>query len=256
MPIENALIFSDVHLGWVICDRHHARWLERLPEAVDDAELVILNGDIIDAHRRVCRRTERELVEQLEALVAGWRREGRTVVYIEGNHDADLDAAHNGLRPERWCYDFETRHGERVRVLHGHRFAPGEYRAGAYERAGRPILAFENRAYGRHAWLQSSYRFGPRYLVSAIGSLECSLWRRRLPAWLTPLLGDVDVLAHGHIHYGPGQGRIGAVTTWRTGAWVSPGHRGSVDRMLRYRGGRFERIGWSGGRWQASDDGR
>ena len=66
----------------------------------------------------------------------------------------------------------------------------------------------------------------------------------------------LDVLLHGHIHYGPGHGQIGRVATWRTGSFVSPGHLGSSDRMLRYRDGRFERIGWDGARWTAFGDGR
>jgi hypothetical protein len=59
-----------------------------------------------------------------------------------------------------------------------------------------------------------------------------------------------------HIHYGPGRGRAGRISTWRTGSWVSAGHLGTADRMLRYRDGRFERIGWFGRRWRAIDDGR
>lgn len=238
-----------------MCSRHHARWLERLPAAVDDADLVVLNGDIVDAHRRVHRAAERELVEQLAELVATWRHEGRSVVYVEGNHDADL-AAGEALRPDRWFHDFEAPAGERVRVLHGHRLSPSRYRSGAYERAGRPLLALENRAYGRVPALRSLYRFGPGWLVAAVGSTECAVWRRRLARRLTPLLDGVDTLVHGHIHWGPGRGCIGRVPTWRTGAWVSPGHLGTADRMLRYRGGRFERIGWSDGRWRATDDGR
>jgi hypothetical protein len=72
--VRNALLFSDVHLGWSICSRHHARWLARLPEAAGDADLIVLNGDVIDGHRRVQRAAERDLVSQLAELVTGWRR--------------------------------------------------------------------------------------------------------------------------------------------------------------------------------------
>jgi UDP-2,3-diacylglucosamine pyrophosphatase LpxH len=254
-PVRSALIFSDVHLGWALCSRHHQHWLARLPEAVGDAELVVLNGDIVDGHRRVQRADERELVQRLAELVGGWRREGRRVVCMEGNHDARAAAA-DPLAPERWSLDFETHEGQRVRVLHGHRFAPSELLWGAYDRAGRTLLGLENLVYGRVAALRSLYRFGPGWLASAACRLECVLAQRALPARLAPLLAGVDALLHGHIHYGPGRGRIGEVATWRTGSWVSPGHLGSADRMLRYRAGRFERIGWSGGRWLAFDDGR
>ena len=253
--IRAGLFFSDVHLGWAICTRHHARWLRRLSQAADDAELVVLNGDVVDGHRRVHRAAERELVLGLDALVRGWQREGRTVVYVEGNHDPD---GHRdlGLRPDRWVHDFTTDDGRRVRVLHGHRMRAEELTWGAYDRAGRRLLALENRAYGGSATLRSLYRFGPGWIPSVVGAVECRLASRALPRRATPVLADVDVLLHGHIHYGPGRGRIDDVPTWRTGSFVSPGHLRSADRMLRYRAGRFERIAWDRDRWRACDDGR
>ena len=254
-PVQSALLFSDVHLGWAICSRHHARWLRHLPEAVDDAELVVLNGDVVDGFRRVQRTVEQEFVARLAELAEGWRREGRRVVYIEGNHDA-VPGPSSRLFPDRWYLDFETRAGERVRVLHGHRFSASETLWESYDRAGRGLLSLENFVYSRSATLRSLYRLGPGWIVSAAGALECFLGRKALPRRITPLLDGVDVLVHGHIHYGPGRGRIGTVPTWRTGSWVSPGHLGTVDRMLRYRQGRFERIGWSGRGFRAFDDGR
>jgi len=255
VAVRSALVFSDVHLGWVVCAAHHADWLRRLPAAVDDAELVVLNGDVIDGHRRAPRATERGLVDELAELVAGWRREGRQVVYLAGNHDEDLEPA-VPLRPDGWQHAFHTASGERVRVLHGHRFSADAVTWRRYDALGRRLLGFENRLYARSATLRHLYRRAPGWLVSAVGRVECALARRRLPADLVPLLGDVDVVLHGHIHYGPGAGRIGRLRTWRTGSWVSPGHLRTADRMLRYRRGRFERIGWTGGRWRAHDDGR
>lgn len=253
--IRAGLFFSDVHLGWTLCTGHHAEWLRRLPAAADDAELIVLNGDVIDGHRRVQRSAERDLVVVLDQVVRRWQGEGRTVVYVEGNHDPDGHVALR-LRPDRWLYDFDLDDGRRVRVLHGHRVESDRVVWGRYDRAGCRVLTLENRIYGRSAALRSLYRFGPGWVTSGIGALECRLARRGLPARVRPLLAGVDVLLHGHIHYGPGRGRIGGVPTWRTGAWVSPGHLRSADRMLRYRGGRFERIAWERGRWRACDDGR
>jgi len=253
--VRSALLFSDVHLGWAICSRHHAHWLHHLPEAVDDAELVVLNGDVIDGFRRVQRVTDQELVAQLAELTEGWRREGRSVVYLEGNHDA-LPGPSPRLFPDRWSLDFETQTGERVRVLHGHRFSASETLWERYDRAGRRLLSLENFVYGHSATLRSLYPFGPGWLASGAGALECFLGRRALPSRIAPLVQGCDVLVHGHIHYGPGRGRIGDTPSWRTGSWVSPGHLRTADRMLRYRGGRFERIGWSGGRFRSFDDGR
>ena len=253
--VRSALLFSDVHLGWSVCSRHHARWLARLPEAVGDADLIVLNGDVIDGYRRVQRAAERDLVSQLAELVAGWRAEGRRVFYLEGNHDAHASLA-QPLGPDRWLLDFETAGGERVRVLHGHRFSASEVSWAAYDRIGRGVLGVENFVYGRVPALHSLYRLGPGWLISAVGALECFLARRELPARVASLVDGVDVLLHGHIHYGPGHGRIGNVATWRTGSFVSPGHLRTADRMLRYRAGRFERIGWSAGGWRAFSDGR
>jgi UDP-2,3-diacylglucosamine pyrophosphatase LpxH len=253
--VRSALFFSDVHLGWAICSRHHEHWIELLPEAVDDAELVVLNGDIVDGFRRVQRPAEHALVTRLAELVLAWRAQGRRVVILEGNHDARA-AQPRPLEPDRWMLDFETDRGERVRVLHGHRFSASDVAWARYDRVGQPILALENFVYGRVGALRGLYRFGPGWPVAAIGSLECWIARRALPQRLSALLDGVDVLVHGHIHYGPGRGRIGDVATWRTGSWVSQGHLGSADRMLRYRAGRFERIGWERSRWRAFDDGR
>ena len=55
----------------------HARLLDRLPEAACDAELVVLNGDLIDLHRGLPTTLEMELVARLADLVATWRAEGR-----------------------------------------------------------------------------------------------------------------------------------------------------------------------------------
>lgn len=255
MAVRQALILSDIHLGWVVCSTQHSRWLDRLPEAVDDAELIVLNGDVVDGHRRVHRADERRLVARLAELVARWRSEGRTVVYLEGNHDAHLPGT-AALRPDRWFHAFETHAGERVHVLHGHRFAAEPFSPSAYERAGRRVLALENRAYGWVAGLRSIYRFGPGWLATAIGSAECRLERLRLPSRIGALLDGADVIVHGHIHFGPGCTRVGGTPFWRSAGWVSAGQPGAADRMLRYRSGRFERIAWSRGMWRALDDGR
>jgi hypothetical protein len=51
--IARAVLFSDVHLGWAACSTHHARWLRVVPE------LVVLNGDVVDGHRRIHRAARR-----------------------------------------------------------------------------------------------------------------------------------------------------------------------------------------------------
>lgn len=254
MRIRRALLLSDIHLGWSVCARQHLRLLQRLPEAVDDAELVVLNGDILDGHRGLPRAIEIELVHRLAELVSAWRAEGRRVVYVEGNHDGPAGGA--PLAPDRWFFDWEGAHGERVRVLHGHRFSDAPFRPGAYESIGRHLLRVENELYARASPIRSVYGLGPGWLVGAVGLAEDILWTRDFPARVAPLLSEADVLVHGHFHFGRAHRVIAGKPAWRSGAWVSHGHLGSVDRMLRYTDGRFERIGLDERGFRATSDGR
>src|SRR5436190_22522283 len=65
--VRDALILSDLHLGWCVCAHAHRELLGRLPEAAGDAELIILNGDIVDAHRGDPIGERAELVARLGA---------------------------------------------------------------------------------------------------------------------------------------------------------------------------------------------
>lgn len=253
--VRRALFLSDVHLGWSVCARQHVRLLDRLPEAVDDAEMVVMNGDMIDNHRGLPRGVEAELVARLSEMVAGWRAEGRHVVYIEGNHDLVADAQTMPVGPDRWFFDWEGARGERVRVLHGHRFSESTYLSGAYERFGRHLIRLENYLYAKIHPARAAYRYGPGWFVGAVGLTEDILWTRDFPGRVTHLLPEADVLLHGHFHFGRAHRRIAGKPVWRTGAWVSHGHLGSVDRMLRYRDGRFERVGLGSKGFRAFDDG-
>jgi len=246
--IKRAIVFSDVHLGWTVCTPGHRELLAALPAAVGDADLVILNGDITDVHRGLPRAAERELVAQLDALCAQWRRDGRQVVVIAGNHDRDASPI--------WKYSFEGAHGERVLVLHGHRFAETEPAPGPYEHYGRHFLTVENHALARLPLARATYRLGYGWCVGAWGLAEDRLWRPPFPGRVAPLLDDYDVLVHGHFHFGPGKIEIAGRPAWKSGSWVARGHLGTVNRMLRYRDGRWERIGLERGTWRAIDDGR
>jgi UDP-2,3-diacylglucosamine pyrophosphatase LpxH len=256
-PVRRALLLSDLHLGWVVCHELHRTLLDRLPEAVDDAELIVFNGDIVDACRGVVRAREMELVERLAELVERWRREGRRVVYLEGNHDPARsgDAPLPSFFPEAWRFDFLGASGERVRVLHGHRFSDAPARLSTYEARGRPLLGVENRLQAKYAASRALYRAGAGRLVGAIGYLETVLWLRRFSGRVAPLLAECDVLVHGHFHFGAGRRHIGGKPVWKSGPWASAGHLGSVDRMLRYVDGRFERLRLTARGFVPIDDG-
>lgn len=253
--VRQALLLSDLHLGWVVCHALHDHLLSHLHEAVDDAELIVLNGDIIDAHRGVIRPDEVELVLRLSELITAWRAEGRRVVYVEGNHDP-APGTGQLLWPETWRFDFVGFHGERIRTVHGHRFSEAPFVQGAYEAVGKHLLRAENRAYARHPSLQTLYGLGPGWLAGVVAQCEDTLWRRSLPTRLRPILADVDTIVHGHFHFGPATSEVDGVPLHKSGAWVSRGQLGSVDRMLRYDRGKFIRLGLEGRRFVVCDDGR
>ncbi|MBK8255791.1 MAG: metallophosphoesterase [Polyangiaceae bacterium] len=254
MRFRRALLLSDIHLGWSVCTDQHEVWLERLPEAVDDAELVVLNGDVLDHHRGFFTNRERELEQRLLELIRQFVKEGRRVVYVEGNHDV-ADAERTGLlTPDRWHFDWEGAHGEQIRVLHGHRFSNETFTPGAYERFGRHLLWAENYLYATRPTVRNVYGGSIGFLVGAIGWTEDVVWKNRFPGRVQSLL-TTDVLVHGHFHFGPGHWKIGKTPVWKTGAWVSHGHLGSMDRMLRYRDGKFERITLGSKGFYATNDG-
>ena len=144
-------------------------------------------------------------------------------------------------------------------MLHGHAFTDEPFALGRYERWGRHFLAAENRLY-RHAIPRSLYRYGPGWLVGAWGRAEDVLWRRDFGTRLGPLVdtthAPIDTIIYGHFHFGPGRMTLAGRPAWRSGAWVAHGHYGTVNRMLRYRKRRWERIALERGRWIATDDGR
>lgn len=254
LRFEQALFFSDVHLGWVPLVESHERWLDHLPAAAGDADLVVLNGDIIDDHRGQPSARVRELIARFTELVDRFRREGRNVVYVEGNHDL-MHQAKGPLVPTVWRLDLTSREGRRVHVLHGHRFAEEPEQTGPYERYGKRFLRLENWCYSKMSALRAIYPHSIGWLAGAVGLTEDLIWRPGLYRQAGGF-ADVDVLVHGHYHFGPGRVQVGKLELIRTGAWVSRGHRGTVDRMLRYRNGRFERITLEGGRWIVPGDGR
>lgn len=254
--VRHAFFFSDVHIGWVPADAHHDHLLNHLDSAVDDAELVVLNGDIIDHYRGCSTARQRDTIARLAEMVASWRAEGRTVVYLEGNHDC-VPLATGALVPERWSYDFEGHAGQRIRVLHGHKFTADDRPRGPYEQYGRHFIRFENRLYSRSSLLRALYPRSFGWLSNVVGRIEDRVWRPRFCESVRALdeRGEVDVLVHGHFHFGAGRMQIGRMTLYRSGPWVSPAHLGTVDRVLRYRDGVFERLALEGDRWRATDDG-
>ena len=185
--VRSALVFSDVHLGWSICSRHHAEWLARLPEAAGDAELIVLNGDVVDAFRRVQR-----------AASAISCRSSRSSSPAGAPRGAASSTSKGITTPQR-ARGAAARPGPLAARLRDRATGDARPRAarppllGFRDRMGRLRSRRARRARGSRTSstaaspaLHSLYRFGPGWLVSAVGALECFLARRELPARVAP----------------------------------------------------------------------
>ena len=115
------LFLSDVHLGF-----RRARAAELADFLLTiDADTIVLVGDIVDAlslSKRFFWSADHSRVVQ--ALLAK-RRAGTRLIYIPGNHDADLalfaKMMHGQLELHReWVH--RTARGERLLVVHGDQF--------------------------------------------------------------------------------------------------------------------------------------
>ena len=122
MPARARTLFlSDIHLGF---KRSRAAELADFLLTID-ADTIVLAGDIIDVlslNQRFFWTTEHSRV--VRALLAK-RRAGARIVYIPGNHDADLapfvDMMGGQLELRReWVH--LTARGERLLVVHGDQF--------------------------------------------------------------------------------------------------------------------------------------
>lgn len=127
MPKENArrpvrtLFLSDIHLGF---KRARARELAAFLRSID-AECIVLAGDIVD-HLALARRFfwNAEHTQVVRALLAK-RRAGARLIYIPGNHDANLSMVAEMLNGQvevhrEWVH--RTARGERLLVVHGDQF--------------------------------------------------------------------------------------------------------------------------------------
>ena len=115
------LFLSDIHLGF---KRARARELALFLRNVD-AECIVLAGDIVD-HLSLTQRFfwNDEHTQVVRALLAK-RRAGARLIYIPGNHDANLSMVAELLSGQvevhrEWVH--RTARGERLLVVHGDQF--------------------------------------------------------------------------------------------------------------------------------------
>jgi UDP-2,3-diacylglucosamine pyrophosphatase LpxH len=107
----SVLIISDLHLGSPNCNADGIR--ETLAQA--DFETLVINGDIYDnpnLHR--LRRPHREVL----SLIWDLHKRRKEVIWIKGNHDADILPLFNENLLE---LHLQTPHGK-IGILHGHQF--------------------------------------------------------------------------------------------------------------------------------------
>jgi len=115
------LFLSDIHLGFKRARVHEL--LEFLHGI--EAECIVLVGDIIDAWSLARRLFWSPEHTQVLRLLMARRRAGARLVYLPGNHDAELavlaEMLHGQLEVHReWVH--RTARGERLLVMHGDQF--------------------------------------------------------------------------------------------------------------------------------------
>ncbi len=244
--ISHAIIISDIHLGWAACNDTHGRLLNNLHKVTENAELIILNGDIVDHLRKAFCRTSRILIGKMQSLVREWRERGTSVIYIEGNHDrAGLVA--DELIPEYPFYEFFGHEGEKIRVFHGHEeMSP---HINEYDGIGSLIHSTDNFLFARFPFVRPLMRvvsFGFNRLFTYVEDL---IWLATIKKVLCRKFPDADVLVHGHMHFGPFHYCVNGKQVYRSGSWVSGGCPGVSTGLLRYIKGTFERLDLVGEEW-------
>jgi len=115
------LFLSDIHLGF---KRARVRELMEFLHGIE-AECIVLAGDIIDAWSLARRLFWSAEHTQVLRLLLARRRAGTRLVYLPGNHDAELAVLAEMLRGQlevhrEWVH--RTARGERLLVMHGDQF--------------------------------------------------------------------------------------------------------------------------------------
>ncbi len=243
---SKAVILSDLHLGWTMCTGLHYHLLENINNIVDNSELILLNGDIIDHKRKIISYSARELIAQFVEMVSEWRNEGRKVVYIEGNHDLMYDGT-IFFKPDTKEFKFMGENDEIITVLHGHSTSNSDN--STYDQYGSSILEFDNYMYTRYPVLRPLMKNLIARLYGFIGWIEDRVFSTLIEKTFGSLLQHAGTIVHGHAHYGPMQYMVGKIPVYRSGSWVSPGQPGTKNSLLVYDKGVFNNMELLGNNW-------
>jgi UDP-2,3-diacylglucosamine pyrophosphatase LpxH len=115
------LFLSDIHLGF---KRARARELAEFLRNID-AETIVLAGDIVDHLNLAQRFFWNDAHTQVVRVLLAKRRAGARLIYIPGNHDANLSLVAEMLSGQlevhqEWVH--QTANGQRLLVVHGDQF--------------------------------------------------------------------------------------------------------------------------------------
>jgi UDP-2,3-diacylglucosamine pyrophosphatase LpxH len=238
------LFLSDIHLGY---KRSRARELAEFLRGVE-AETILLVGDIIDTlsltstffwsedHTRVVR-----------ALLAK-RRAGARLIYIPGNHDANVGLFSEVLNGQvevhrEWVH--RTADGQRLLVLHGDQFDHAVSCPKWLNRLGDAMytltLSLNEHLNAARRMLGMPYWSIAEHLKLAVGTSARYIERfERTAAKHASNLG-YDGIVCGHIHRARVQ-RIEGSLYCNTGDWVD-----SCSALVEDKSGRVRLL-----RWQAA----
>lgn len=238
------VFISDLHLGSPDArPRELAAFLDCL-----QTDTLYLVGDVLDLYwmrRRRLRwsRDEDRVVAALRRLAAG----GTRLVYVPGNHDADVRQFAGLLLPGvriRRQHVHRLLDGRRLWVTHGDQF-DGQIHAGPIltwlgEYAYRGLMAVERlqrawchlrgqRPRSLAAWLKAQSTPAQRHIARFVAATTAEAARR-----------GFDGVVCGHIHR-PALRQVGGVLYANDGDWVE-----NLTALVEHRNGQLELLRWTG----------
>jgi UDP-2,3-diacylglucosamine pyrophosphatase LpxH len=216
-----SIFLSDVHLG----SRYsHAAELLDFLEACDP-EYVYIVGDFIDGWSLSRAWRWRASYSRILDLLFAWARQGVTICYAPGNHDAFLRDFLTDFGLFQVADQFVHRGpgGQRYLVTHGDQLDTVELRARWLSLIGG--LAYDLLMWTNHTWNTVRRWFGCqptrfstriKFRIKKVVS-ELSLFEQRWADYARAR--QCDAVVCGHIHV-PKISRRGSVTYCNTGDWV------------------------------------
>jgi len=238
------LFLSDIHLGF---KRARARELAQFLRNVD-AETIILAGDIVD-HLNLAQRIfwNDEHTQVVRTLLAK-RRAGARLIYIPGNHDANLSLVAEMLSGQvevhqEWVH--QTAKGQRLLVVHGDQFDSemAHSCSGFIAWLGNALYDFTGMVNDRlndvrRVFGRPYYPLAERLKLSVGGALRYIEHYEKMAIRHAEALGYDGILC-GHIHRA-NLSLAGNILYCNTGDWVE-----TCSAVIEDKGGELQLLRWS-----------